>query len=96
MVYTKHNDLRWIRHFLKKIGADHIHVQRKGHEILLQSGTSMSPIPHVRFKKQTSRLWTMDIATHTGDWENTPYLGSCEDMLYIIVQNFHWVLNKID
>jgi hypothetical protein len=96
MENEKHNDLRWIRHFLKTIGADHIRALRKGSEILLQSGAVIDPISHVRFRKNKESLWNMDIARHPGDWDKTPFIGSCEDMMYIIVQNFEWVLAKID
>jgi len=96
MVTEKHNDLRWIRQFLKTVGADHIRALRRGGEILLQSGLSTDPISHVRFRRLSSSLWNMHISTYSGEWEETPYSGSCEDLMYIIVQNFEWVLAKID
>jgi|ETNmetMinimDraft_26_1059896.scaffolds.fasta_scaffold233432_2 hypothetical protein len=95
-VEIKHNDLQWIRGFLKRLDANHMKVKREGSDIILQSGALKSPIYHVRFRRHSASVWGMDIAKHTGGWAETPYFGSCEDMMYILAQSFEWVLTKVD
>ena len=96
VVEFKHNDLQWIRDFLKKIDVNHMRVKREDSDIILQSGELTSPIYHIRFRRHNESVWGMDIAKHDGGWAETPYYGSCEDMMYILAQSFEWVLTKID
>ena len=86
------NELKWIRGFLEKTGAAHLRARKEGTSIVLQSGPPHDLINHVKFKRQNSSLWNLCVATHTGEWENTPYEATCENLMYIVVQNFEWLL----
>jgi hypothetical protein len=44
----------------------------------------------------TVQYWTLDMATHTGRWESTPYRGVMDEVLSLLVDTFGWVLAPIE
>lgn len=57
---------------LNRHGLSHLRVRRHGTLLIVESGPSDDPAPHVRFRRQGAHIWTAEFATHGGRWEPTP------------------------
>ena len=42
------------------------------------------------------KLWTLEIATHTGKWEKTGFRGQWQDLLKLMMTDFPWTLAAIE
>lgn len=73
----------------------HLRVLSRADLLTLVSGPEEDPVRHARFRRDTVHLWRLEMATHTGRWEKTPYRDQLEGLLELIVTTFPWTLAPI-
>jgi hypothetical protein len=74
----------------------HLRVRARGDLVVLESGPADDPVPHLRFRRATVQWWYLEMPTHTGQWERTPYRGSMGELFHIVQQQFGWTLELLD
>ncbi|HEY3447923.1 MAG TPA: hypothetical protein VGK67_16325 [Myxococcales bacterium] len=74
----------------------HLRVRAKGDLVTLESGPEDDPIPHVRFRRATVQWWFLEMPTHTGRWEKTPYRATMRELFAIVEEQFGWTLEPVD
>ena len=53
-------------------------------------------VPDVRFRRQGVHIWTLELPSHTGRWDKTPFRGPMEAMLDVLQHEIPWVLAPVD
>jgi hypothetical protein len=81
---------------LKAKGLAHLRARLRGAFITIESGPPDDPWPRARLRRDTVHLWRLEMATHSGRWENTPFRGQMTELIDILVDNFGWTLTPID
>jgi hypothetical protein len=41
-------------------------------------------------------LWRLDMATHTGRWQPTPFRALLDELVAMVVDSFPWTLTPIE
>ena len=80
--------------YLRRRGFTHLRARSRAELITIESGSP--PFPHARLRKDGADLWRLEMATHTGRWEKTPYRGVQEELLAVLVDEFAWVLEPTE
>lgn len=74
----------------------HLRVRRYGALLILESGPAEDPISHARFRRDTVHLWRLEMATHKGRWEKTPFRDELISLVDLVVTTFPWTLAAIE
>ena len=74
----------------------HLRVRRRADLLTIVSGSPQDPVPHARLRQVTVHLWRLEMATHSGRWETTPFRDDLLALLGILVSEFDWALDPID
>ena len=80
---------------LHQYGAKHLRTRKYGSSVIVESGPTADPVKHLRLRRDTVHLWRLDIATHTGRWEATPFRTQLPEIVEIVVASFPWTLAPI-
>jgi hypothetical protein len=70
----------------------HLRARKRSDTITLESGPKSDPIKHMRFRKVTRQWWTVEMATHTGRWELTPFREPLLPLIEFVASSFPWLL----
>ena len=70
----------------------HLRARKRSDTITLESGPKADPIKHMRFRKVTRQWWTVEMATHTGRWEPTPFREPLLRLMESVHSSFPWLL----
>lgn len=81
---------------LRKLGFEHLRVRKRGDLLIVESGPVADPSPHARFRRETVNLWRLEMPTHTGRWEVTPFRDLLDRLVQDLVTNFPWTLTPLD
>lgn len=73
----------------------HLRVRANGDLVTLESGPKNDPIPHLRFRRATIQWWYLELPTHTGRWEKTPYRAAMEELFKLVEDQFAWTLEPV-
>lgn len=73
----------------------HIRVRKRGELLVIESGPQDGPVAHARLRRTTQQYWTLEMATHTGRWERTPFRATRDELLDMLVSQFGWTLTDI-
>ena len=84
-----------VTRILRERGHEHLRVRRRGALLTIESGPQDDPVTHVRLRRDTAELWTLEMATHTGRFEQTPFRDRLEPLLEMLVEQFGWTLEPI-
>jgi hypothetical protein len=84
-----------VQDLLHRRGAAHLRARKHGSAVLVESGPASDPVKHFRVRRETGLLWRLDMATHTGRWEPTPFRGALDDLVTTVVDDFPWTLTPI-
>jgi len=68
---------------------------KHGVALIVESGPTADPIRHFRLRRDTVHLWRLDMATHTGRWEPTPFRGQLAELVDMVIESFPWTLAPI-
>ena len=84
-----------LRSTLRNHAITHLRVRRHAQLLVLESGPEDDPIPHARFRRQAVHIWTLELPSHTGRWDKTPYRGLIDNMLAVLETEMPWTLAPI-
>lgn len=73
----------------------HLRVRRRGGVLTIESGPKGDPVSHARLRRVTKQWWTLEVATHTGDWQPTGLRCPMPELVRTLQQEFPWVLAPI-
>jgi hypothetical protein len=76
-------------------GLDHLRVRKHGDLLVVESGSKSHPVHHIRLRRATRQWYTLEIATHTGQWRPVPIRARSEQILETVLREFPWVLIPI-
>jgi len=76
-------------------GAAHLRARKRGAAIIVESGPAADPVKHFRLRRDTVHLWRLDMATHTGRWEATPFRAQLQELVTMVLESFPWTLAPI-
>jgi len=85
-----------VRDFLRRKKLGHLRVRRRGAVLALESGPANDPIPHLRLRRVSVHLWTVECATHTGRFEPTFLRDQLDKVLAEVAKTMPWVLAPLD
>jgi|SRR5690349_21676215 hypothetical protein len=89
------DDARAVEQFLRQHhDLAHVRVRHRAPLITLESGPADDPVLHARLRRLAVNFWQLEMATHTGRWEPTPFRASREELLELLLGNFGWTLAK--
>ncbi len=72
----------------------HVRVRKYGDLLILESGPSDNPWPHARLRRETVQYWRLEMPSH-GRWERTPFRGTDEQVINILIHDFGWMLAPV-
>jgi len=73
-------------------GFRYLRVRRRGALLTIESGPKKDPVPHARLRRDGVHLWILEMPTHTGIWEVTPYRQHIGAQLELLVTQLAWAL----
>lgn len=74
----------------------HLRTRAQGDLVIIESGPPDDPIPHLRFRRASVQWWYLEMPSHTGKWERTPYRDSISDLLALVEKQFAWTLEPLE
>jgi hypothetical protein len=77
-------------------GFLHLRVRRRGDLLTIESGPLDDPVRHARLRRVTVGLWTLECATHTGQWEPTGLRDQLDPLIEQLTTTLSWVLQPIE
>lgn len=81
--------------FARQPDLAHIRVRKRGDLLVIESGPDDDAVNHARLRRTTTQYWTLEMATHTGRWERTPFRATRDELLEMLVTQFGWTLTDI-
>ena len=84
-----------VEKLLRARGCSHLRARKHGAAVIVESGPTADPVKHFRIRRDTVHLWLLDMATHTGRWERTPFRASLHDLVSTVLDDFPWTLTPI-
>lgn len=66
-------------------GLDHLRVERRGKSITLVSYPESVRVPHARLTHIEQRIWGLGLPRANGRWERTPFVGSVNQLMEILL-----------
>ncbi len=84
-----------LEHFAEVDGLAHLRPRRRGRVVTIESGPNGNVVPHARFRRDTVHLWLLEMPTHTGRWERTPFRDHYDVLLETLKTQFPWALAPI-
>jgi hypothetical protein len=73
-------------------GLDHLSVKRRGNSLTVYSSGKEGQQNHAKFTSLGGSVWGLSFPHHTGRWEKTPFMGSLEELVGTLVENFGYYL----
>jgi len=74
----------------------HLRVRKRASVLTVESGPNKDPVQHVRLRRVTLQKWTLEIATHMGDWQPTGERALMTDLVALVREQFPWVLRPVE
>ena len=85
-----------LRELFEQHGLDHLRVRKHGDLLIVESGPTDDPVRHLRLRRDTRQWYTLDIATHTGQWQRVPTIRApAKQAIETVIHDFPWVLMPI-
>jgi hypothetical protein len=94
--YAEPAHLSSVASYLASRKLRHLRARKYGQLVIIEFGTKDDPLPHVRLRRDTVHLWSLEIATHTGRWEKTGFRGPLRDLLDLLTTQLPWTLASLD
>lgn len=77
-------------------GLKHLRARRRADLVTIESGPDVDAHAHARLRRVAVSLWRLEMATHTGRWEVTPFRGRLAELLDTLVEAFPWTLQPLE
>ena len=81
-----------VQTLLHQRGETHLRARKRGSAVVIESGPAAKPVRHFRLRRDTVHLWRLDMATHTGRWQPTPFRTLLDELVAMVVDSFPWTL----
>jgi hypothetical protein len=85
-----------VQTLLHQRGAAHLRARKRGATVIVESGPAADPVRHFRLRRDTVHLWYLDMATHTGRWQTTPFRAYLDELVAMVVDSFPWTLAPVE
>ncbi len=85
-----------VESLLHKRGAQHLRARCYGAAVLVESGPTKPADRHFRLRRDTVHLWYLDMAGRGSRWEPTPFRGTLDELVSMVVENFPWTLTDLE
>ena len=87
------DDVRAVEAILRRFPElAHLRVRRRAAVVTIESGVNDRPIAHARIRRQAAKIWQLEMANHMGRWQPTPFCGSRDELVEVLIGNFGWTL----
>lgn len=73
-------------------GLGHLAVKRRGRSLTLCSEDAYGPTRHAKLDWLGAKLWELSLPTRSGRWQRTPFTGTLDELLQILIQMLGWHL----
>jgi hypothetical protein len=80
---------------LAERGFTHVRVRHRGDLLTIESGAKSTPVAHARLRRDTVHLWILEMPTHTGRWECTPFRQSMDQQVELLATQLAWALAPV-
>jgi hypothetical protein len=77
---------------LAERGFTHLRARHRGELLTIESGPKSGPMAHARLRRDTVHLWILEMPTHTGRWERTPYRQTMDQHVELLATQLSWAL----
>ena len=78
-------------------GLKHLKVAKRGVNIVVYSEDETGGKENrCRFSYIKDGLYKLNMSNHTGKWERTPFEGTLEELLKMVIEQFPWTLSNYD
>ena len=81
-----------IKSYLHQHGFTHLQVMTQGKHLIIYSTYDGEKEPRARLGQIKAGVYRLGMANHRGQWEATPYIGTVDELLEILVQQFAFIL----
>lgn len=85
-----------IKDKLDQMGLTHLHVGIRGKNIVIYSEFGGNKENRCRFTNLSGSTYELGMANHNGKWEPTPFEGTVDELLEMVMTEFEWVLCDFD
>ncbi len=76
-------------------GLTHLDVLSRGRYLVIYSEEGGEKMARLRFGRIDPGRYALDMATHRGVWEPTPFTGTLAELFRLVTEQFGWVLAKL-
>ena len=77
---------------LSQMELKHLHVTARGKNIVIYSEFAGNKENRCRFTNLSGATYELGMADHNGKWEPTPFEGTVDELLEMVMTEFEWVL----
>jgi hypothetical protein len=87
-------DLRDLLH--RDPALRHLRVRKRASILTIESGPEDDPVRHARLRRLTLHKWTLEIATHMGQWQPTGERALMKELVAFLREKCPWVLHPVE
>ena len=88
-------DAEAVEGLLHENGLTHLAVRKRGAVLTIESGPPKDRFPRARLRRVSVHLWQLEMPTHSGRWERTPYRVLRDEIVQILMADFGWTLADV-
>lgn len=81
-----------IKEKLDQMSLKHLNVAVRGKNIVIYSESDGNKENRCRFTSLSGATYELGMADHRGKWEPTPFEGTVDELLKMVMTQFEWVL----
>ena len=89
-------EITYIENTLQENELTHLKVSKRGDNIVIYSEGVNGKENRCRFINKKRGMFNLNMANHTGRWEPTPFEGSLEELLEMVIGQFPWTLTNYE
>ena len=79
----------------RRKGLEHLRVKKHGVSLILLSGEGRDEVKHAKLTSLGKENWGLSLPRHTGRWERTPYVGTLDYLLKVLLTDLGFYLAPI-
>lgn len=76
-------------------GLDYLSVKRRANSLTIYSTGEDGSQNHAKFTSLGGSVWGLSFPRHTGRWEKTPFVGSLEELVGTLVEDFRFYIERV-
>ena len=83
---------QFVENKLLESELNHLKVTKRGVNIVVYSADESGKENRCRFTYIKPGVFILNMANHSGRWEPTPFEGTLEELLEMVIEQFPWTL----